>query len=283
MLPLIMILNLLLQKGIANLEGKTPTKAQDAACLLAYVLKKSPLFLIMYPEQVIDESLQEAFLALIEKRSQGCPIAYLTGQQPFWSMELRVTSDTLIPRPETEHLVEAALEKIPTQASYQIADLGTGSGAVGLALAKERPGSQVFATDQSTAALEIAKWNAKQLAIPNIQFYQGDWCDALPSQRYDVIVSNPPYIAVTEMGLLSPEVHFEPPTALFAEEEGLKAINTILRQAPVYLKSRGWLLIEHGFSQGKKVRALFEQSGFCEVFTQKDYAGHERVTGGVFM
>lgn len=278
-----MILNLLLQKGIANLEGKTPTKAQDAACLLAYVLKKSPLFLIMYPEQVIDESLQEAFLALIEKRSQGCPIAYLTGQQPFWSMELRVTSDTLIPRPETEHLVEAALEKIPTQASYQIADLGTGSGAVGLALAKERPGSQVFATDQSTAALEIAKWNAKQLAIPNIQFYQGDWCDALPSQRYDVIVSNPPYIAVTEMGLLSPEVHFEPPTALFAEEEGLKAINTILRQAPVYLKSRGWLLIEHGFSQGKKVRALFEQSGFCEVFTQKDYAGHERVTGGVFM
>jgi release factor glutamine methyltransferase len=275
-----MLLKTLLKIGIDRLQTNSTTPIADAQYLLAYTIKKDRIFLLTWPEKIIDDLCQKKFFELIEKRRLGWPVAYLIGTQSFWSFELTVTPDTLIPRPETEHLVVCALEKLNTHCAYQIVDLGTGSGAVGLAIAKERPCAEVFATDKSTAALRVAKLNACQLAIQNIHFYQGSWCKALPMHLYDLIVSNPPYIARTETDLLSPEVYFEPSSALFSEEEGLKDIHSILEQSLNYLKPNGWLLIEHGFSQAQKVRLLFEKVGFQEVFTRKDYSGHERVTGG---
>lgn len=275
-----LLLKVLLKTGVDRLKGKSETPLLDAKYLLIHVLQKDLAFLEAWPEFSMDHASEKSFLALIEKRAKGCPLAYLTGSQPFWSFNLRVNENTLIPRPETEHLVECALEKLDKTQHYQIVDLGTGSGAVGLAIAKERPNSQIFAVDFSEKALEIAQLNAKELGIKNITFLQGSWYEALPKRFYDLIVSNPPYVAQQERHLLSPEVHFEPETALFSDEAGLKDIGRIIRGASEYLKLGGWLMIEHGFSQGAVVRDFFERMGFESVFTRKDYAGLERVTGG---
>lgn len=266
----------LLETGYQHLSSQT-----DVQYLLSYVLKKDRSFLYRWPSYVVETPVSQAFHALIIKRKQGWPIAYLTQKQPFWSLDLTINSSTLIPRPETEHLVEVALSKIDTGQICQIVDLGTGSGAVGLALAIERPESEIFATDISEAALDVARYNADQLATQNVRFYAGDWYQALPKgQQYDLIVSNPPYIAQDERHLLSKEVYFEPLIALFSEEGGLKDIRRIIKEAPYYLKKGGWLLLEHGFLQAEKVRCLLKQRGLQSIFTQKDYAGHERVTGG---
>lgn len=270
----------LLKSAADRLEHTSQTPLLDAEILLAHALQKPRIFLQTWPYHVVDDATEQKFFELIEKRRAGWPVAYLTGVQSFWSLDLTVNPFTLIPRPETEHLVELALTKLNKNTPYQIADLGTGSGAIGLALAKERPDSQVFATDISETALAVAKQNANQLDIKNIQFFNGSWCEALPHQRYDLIVSNPPYIAEHETALLSPETRFEPAIALFSEKDGLKDIDHILKQAPLYLKPDGCILIEHGFSQGKSIRTLFERAGFNNVFTERDYNNHERITGG---
>ncbi len=277
-----MQLKTLLKSATDTLHATSPTPQLDAEILLAHALKKPRTFLLASPFYLLEDSVQQYFLNLIEKRRVGQPVAYLTGSQPFWSFDLTVSEDTLIPRPETEHLIELALERLDKTAACRVVDLGTGSGAIGLAIAKERPNCQVFATDISEAALKIAELNAKQLDIKNIGFYQGDWYHALPTQSYDLIVSNPPYIAAQEISLLSTEVHFEPVVALFSEENGLKDISIILKQAPLYLNPNGFALIEHGFLQGESVRSLFSTAGFKEIFTEQDYSGHERVTRGKF-
>lgn len=249
----------------------------DAELLLAAVLKTTRTYFISHPEREITPTEFSEFTALLKQRQEGKPIAYLIGHKEFWSLDLVVTPDTLIPRPETELLVEQVLKKITGKKKY-IADLGTGSGAIALALAKEHPDWIIHATDISPDALDIAKLNAERLHISNVTFFQGDWCNALPEQTYDVIVSNPPYVAEEELPLMSPGVAFEPQAALFSKDQGLADLRKIINSAHSYLKPKGLLFLEHGFQQACAIQSIFTQMGYTEVTVYKDLAGLDRIT-----
>jgi release factor glutamine methyltransferase len=250
----------------------------EAELLLAHVLDRSRAWLYAWPEHEVDGEQQAAFERLIEARAQGEPIAYLTGHREFWSLDLAVTPDALIPRPETELLVELALVRIPRNANVRVADLGTGSGAIALALAHERPLARVLATDASAAALAVACGNAARLHLRNVEFAAGDWCAALGDERFDAIVSNPPYIASGDEYLGSGDLRSEPMSALVSGRDGLDAIRRIVAQAPAHLHAGGWLLLEHGWDQAERVRGLLDTPAFRAVATERDGAGHERVT-----
>ena len=224
--------------------------------------------------------MAERFEALLARRQAGEPVAYLTGTQGFWTLELEVSPATLIPRPETELLVELALARSPVDAGARIADLGTGSGAIGLAIAKERPRAAVIATDASRAALEVARRNATRNRIATVEFREGDWLAPLAGETFDLIASNPPYIADGDPHLGEGDLRFEPPSALSSGADGLDAIRRIVRDAPAHLASGGWLLLEHGWDQGEAVRALLEAAGFMDVETAQDLEGRDRVTLG---
>jgi release factor glutamine methyltransferase len=252
----------------------------EAETLLAHVLGKTRAWLYAWPEHEPDAEQGAAYENIVEARVRGEPIAYLTGHREFWSLDFLVTRDVLIPRHETELLVELALARIPRDVDTTVADLGTGSGAIALALAHERPRAQVLATDASAAALAVARANAERLTIPNVEFARGDWCDALGQETFDVIVSNPPYIASGDAHLDLGDLRSEPLSALASGSDGLDAIRRIVAQAPEHLRAGGWLLLEHGWDQGSRVRELVEQSGFVAVSTAHDHAGHERVTMG---
>jgi release factor glutamine methyltransferase len=245
--------------------------------LLAHVLKKTRTYLHTYPDYEINQQEINTFQQLLKRHIEGEPIAYILGHKAFWNLELIVTPDTLIPRPETELIIELILEKLPTNEEIIIADLGTGSGAIALALAKERPHWQLHATDQSVTALKIAQQNAEHLQISNVKFYQGNWCKALPSQKYHAIVSNPPYIAENDTHLNQAGMAFEPQTALVSGRDGLDAIRQIISQAPDYLLPKGLLVLEHGFDQAEAVRTLMQQFGYQQITSHRDLAGHERV------
>jgi release factor glutamine methyltransferase len=249
----------------------------EAEILLAHVLQKSRSYLLTWPEKILTETDQERFFALIKKRQQGEPIAYLTGHREFWSLDLLVTPAVLIPRPETELLVELTLQQVKDERAC-IADLGTGSGAIALALALERPSWTIFATDQSEAALEVAKQNAKRLNVGNISFHHGEWFHALPQKKFHAIVSNPPYIAEEDVHLSEGDLRFEPRKALIASEEGLKDLKEIILQGKNYLISQGVVILEHGFNQGKDVISIFRKAGYTDVSTYQDLAGLDRVT-----
>lgn len=251
----------------------------DSEILLAHVLNVSRSYLHAFSERVITEDEAQLFDALVQKRIQGSPIAYLTGHQEFWSLDLQVTSDTLIPRPETELLVELVLAHTPAQTAC-MADLGTGSGAIALAVAHERPQWHIIATDQSPDALRVAKQNAARLHVTNITFCEGDWCDALPPQQFDRIVSNPPYIAFDDTDVQKTVLQYEPRLALISEKDGLSDIEHIILQTRSYLKQEGLLFLEHGFKQGEKVRRIFLNAGYNNIVTHCDLAGLERVTIG---
>jgi release factor glutamine methyltransferase len=208
------------------------------------------------------------------------PIAYLTEQREFWGLNLRVTPQTLIPRPETEHLVEAVLALVPKQAKWRIADLGTGSGAIALAIASERPHCEVIATDTSKEALDVATDNARILGLNNVQCIESHWFTALDGQSFTVICSNPPYIEPNDPHLSEGDLRFEPPSALSAAEQGLADLREIIQQAPDHLQDDAWLLVEHGYQQGPAVLNLFSEAGFTAVETRQDHAGHERVSMG---
>lgn len=245
--------------------------------LLSHVLQVPRSYLYAHPERALTVVEQEQYDALIARRQQGEPIPYILGFKEFWSLNLKVTPETLIPRPETELLVEWALKYLPQGAN--VADLGTGTGAIALALATERPDVTCYATDISEGALKIAAENAMRLTIHNVIFSLGDWCQALPyGVTYDVIVSNPPYLSSSD-----PPLPFEPERALLSPPDGLTAIAGILEQAKCYLKSNGYLLIEHGAEQGDAVRSLFKKVGYNNVLTQRDFSGWERVTIGKWM
>ncbi|HEB58299.1 MAG TPA: peptide chain release factor N(5)-glutamine methyltransferase [Gammaproteobacteria bacterium] len=250
----------------------------DAEILLAHVLGVSRTHLHTWPEEVLDPAVQTSFSALIERRATGEPVAYLVGEQEFWSLPLRVTPDTLIPRPETELLVEQALARIPARADWRIADLGTGSGAIALALAHECPGCTVTATDRSEAALAVARDNARQLHISNVTFLVGEWFAPLQGHRYHVIVANPPYVAVDDPHLQQGDVRFEPIEALHAGPGGLDDLARLVANAPAHLEAGGWLLLEHGFDQGEAVRTLLAAQGLGNIETVRDHAGHERLS-----
>ncbi|HEY9400256.1 MAG TPA: peptide chain release factor N(5)-glutamine methyltransferase [Luteimonas sp.] len=261
-------------------EAREKLDPVDAEWLLAHALGRPRAWLYAHADDKVDAGTQARFAELIARRAAGEPVAYLTRSRGFWSFDLRVTPDTLIPRPETELLVELALARLPETAALRIADLGTGSGAIALALARERPCAHVFATDISEAALAIACENAAALAIGNVRFGSGSWCSALAGGPFDLIASNPPYIADDDPHLAAGDLRFEPLGALASGHDGLDAIRAIIRDAAAHLVPGGWLLLEHGVAQGSAVRALLHAAGFIDVGTARDLEDRDRVTLG---
>ena len=250
----------------------------DAAALLAHALARSSAWLYAHGDDPIEAAELARFEALLSRCEQGEPVAYLTGRRGFWSFDLRVTPDTLIPRPETELLVERALAHLPAATDLRVADLGTGSGAIALALAHERPRAGVVAVDVSAGALDVARGNAVELGLANVEFRQGDWLAPLAGQRFDLIASNPPYIAEGDPHL--DDLRHEPAPALSSGRDGLDAIRVIASAAPAHLVPGGWLMLEHGWDQGEAVRGILVAAGFAEVMTDRDLEDRDRVTSG---
>ncbi len=254
----------------------------EAALLLCHLLGKPRSHLFAWPERRLTEAQREAYEHLIQRRLAGEPIAHITGEREFWSLALKVTPDTLIPRPETELLVERALAHLAEVSAPRIADLGTGSGAIALALASERADAVVHASEQSAAALAVASDNARRLRLANISFFHGSWCQPLPpGQRYDLIVSNPPYIESEDPHLARGDLPREPRQALVSGADGLEAIREIAAEAPSRLAAGGWLLLEHGYAQGEAVRQILARRGLVQIRTLPDLAGLPRLTEGI--
>ncbi len=270
----------LLADAARQLTVVSDTPRLDAEILLAAALDRPRSYLHAWPERILEPEQAARFAAWLERRLAGEPVAYLLGRREFWSLELDVTPDTLIPRPETELLVELALKRLPTERPATVADLGTGSGAIALALAVERPQARIVATDSSSAALTVARCNARRLGIANVAFREGDWCMPLADARFDLIASNPPYVAAIDSRWQRGELRFEPSSALVAGADGLDAIRAIIIQAPNYLSPGGWLLLEHGYDQGETVPALLRERGFIEVTDHRDAAGVSRASCG---
>lgn len=254
--------------------------ALDAEVLLAHALNRPRSHLYAWPEQAPDADAQARFDHLMRRRAQGEPLAHLTGRREFWSLTLEVSAASLVPRPETEGVVSLALALVHKPRA-RIADLGTGSGAIALALAGERPGWQLIATDQSRAALHIAQANALRLGSGNVHFAQGDWCKSLDLPCFDAIVANPPYVCSDDALLTTAPLCFEPRAALDGGADGLDALRCIIADAPDHLCPGGWLVLEHGRDQGRAVRALLAAHAYREVQTHPDLAGHARVSCGM--
>jgi release factor glutamine methyltransferase len=268
-----------LAKAIAQLH--TNEAVIDAQLLFQHTLNVNRAWLIAHENDELESSICMGFQALIERRQRGEPTAYILGHRDFYGLQLKVTPDTLIPRPDTETLVDFALAKTPQNQSKQILDLGTGSGAIGLAIAHNRPKVKVTATDTSMKALYVAKENAKNLSIQNIRFVESDWYMELGGETFDVIVSNPPYIEENDHHLLLGDLRYEPLIALASGVDGLNDIKQIIDLAPQHLNPNGCLLLEHGYNQAQKVAALMKATGFNEVETVKDLGGNQRVTLGI--
>lgn len=248
--------------------------------LLQHVLGVNRAWLISHENDVLSVEKVTEFTALLSQRIAGEPIAYIVGQREFYGLNLKVTPDTLIPRPDTETLVEAALERITQNRLLTVLDLGTGSGAIALAIAKNRPQTQVTAVDASSSALTIAQENANQLQISNVQFLLGNWFESLAGKTFDMIVSNPPYIAAADPHLSQGDLRFEPASALASGEDGLDDIRMIVQQAAQYLNPNGWLMFEHGYNQADEVAKLLAEAEFIAIQHVQDLAGIARVTLG---
>ena len=252
----------------------------EAQLLLQHVLNVNRAWLIAHENDALQANQHAAFEALLNRRLNGEPIAYILGGRAFYGLDLLVTPDTLIPRPDTETLVEAALAQIPIAAHPSILDLGTGSGAIALAIAKNRPQASVIAVDASKAALAVAKKNAQNLSIDNVEFVLSNWFQHLNNQPFDVILSNPPYIEENDAHLSQGDLRFEPISALSSGEDGLNDIRQIIENSLVHLQPQGWLMLEHGFNQAEKVTDLMANTGFVSIETIKDFGGNNRVTIG---
>lgn len=252
----------------------------DVELLLMHVLDRSRSWLFAHADAIVQPEQQQAFEALLRRRQRGEPVAQIIGHREFWSLDLAVSSDTLIPRPETELLVELALDRLPRDASVRVLDLGTGTGAIALALAHERPRATVFAVDASAGALLIARKNAAKLGLGRITFLRGDWFSPVRHERFDLIVSNPPYLADDDPHLTRGDLRFEPRSALASGADGLDAIRRIAGQATAHLEPQGWLLVEHGWQQGVATRKIFAAAGLTEVETLRDLEARDRVTIG---
>ncbi len=278
-----MTLRQLLKAATQTLQQVSESAQFEAELLLAHALQQSRAYLLAHLDDDITPENEKRFTHLLQRRSAREPIAYILQQREFWSQSLQVTKDTLIPRPETECLVEWVLESFPDKKSQlRVADLGTGSGAIAIALAIERPHWQITATDVSQSALDIASNNAQALALSNISFHQGNWFTAFPgdAELFDIMVSNPPYLAETEWLDYAAGLSYEPRNALVSGIDGLDAITEIVNTAKDYLKPAGCLFIEHGFRQGESVRQLFLAADYASVATRCDLAHLERITSG---
>ena len=254
----------------------------DAELLLEYVTGLPRASFRAAPERELPARAGWSFQQLVKRRSQGEPVAYIRGHQEFWSLLLEVTPAVLIPRPETELVVERALAHLDSSAAADVADLGTGSGAIALAIASERPAARVVATDMSKPALAIAQRNAARLQIRNVSFAEGNWFAPLADKKFDVVVSNPPYVAQDDADLAPDVRRYEPAPALFAGATGFEAIDVICAHAPLHLKRGGRLILEHGWAQSGAVRERLVRNGFAHVRSHADLAGHERVTEGTY-
>jgi release factor glutamine methyltransferase len=270
-----------LLKLSSQLTAISDSPQLDCELLLCYTLDVDRTWLRTWPEKEISQPLEAKFRALLEQRVEGQPIAYLIGSRGFWSMDLQVSKDTLIPRSETELLVELALGlQLPKNSDGL--DLGTGTGAIALALASERPDMNFLAVDSQSGAVSLANKNCQALGLANVEIFQSDWFDSvqLTEDQFDLIVSNPPYISATDPHLQQGDVRFEPNTALVSGIDGLDDLKKIIAKSPFYLKPNGWLLLEHGFDQGSAVARLMSEAGFQKVVTHQDYNLIDRVTLG---
>lgn len=271
----------ILTEARERLSAASPESAHlDAEVLLSFALNKDRSYLHAWPEYILTEKEEKSVEQLLLRRTSGEPVAHLTGQREFWSMMLNVSKDTLIPRPETELLVELALELIPENTRYHLADLGTGSGAIALAIARERPRCNVTATDLSHEALAIAQSNAHQHKISNATFRQGHWCEPLKNETCQMIVSNPPYIETKDKHLSIGDLRFEPLQALVSGQDGLDAIRMITQQARAHLEPGGWLILEHGYRQRDAVLQLMKQMNYIDLNAYDDLSGTPRVCMG---
>lgn len=272
------------RRSLQNLFSSLPFASPqlEAELLLGHVLDRPRSWLHAWPERRLDPEQQTRLMALAERRAQGTPIAYLLGKREFWCHSFEVSEATLIPRPATETLIEIALEIIPPQASWSLADLGTGSGIIAATLASERPACQLIASDIAPATLEVAKRNFERLGLDNIRTAIGDWFDLrpLPKAPFDLIASNPPYVAEGDPHLHTGDPRFEPRQALVAGPEGMDHLLKIIARATTWLRPGGWLLLEHGHDQANATRLAMQRAGFEQVYTRVDLSGIDRVTYG---
>lgn len=266
--------------GQALADARRKTDAVDACVLLCHVVKCDAPYLIAHADALLGADRKRVFDALIVRRVAGEPVAYITGQREFFSLEFKVTRATLIPRPETELLVQLALEDIQPDQPCRVLDLGTGSGCVAISIARHRPLARVMATDVSPDALALARENARALDVHNVEFAAGEWFGAVGDRRFDLIVSNPPYVADGDPHLAHGDVRFEPRAALVAGADGLDAIRVIVAHGASHLAPGGRLIFEHGFDQAASCRELLQAAGFGPISSWKDLAGNERVSGG---
>lgn len=265
-----------LRAAVARLVDSDSPK-RDAEILLSLVTGKSRSWIIAFDDSELSTEQLNTLSSLLERRVSGEPVAWLTGHREFWSLDLNVSPDTLIPRPDTELLVEQALSRLPAQPA-KILDLGTGTGAIALAIASERPDCQLVGVDRIATAVALAESNAQRLGITNAQFRLSNWFSAVSGERFALIVSNPPYIDEADAHLQQGDVRFEPHSALVSAENGMADIRQIVAQAGEHLLARGWLLLEHGWQQAQQVRAILSQHHFTGITTCQDYGGNERVT-----
>lgn len=252
----------------------------DARLLLQHVLGVDHAFLLTYPDRILTSQQTSEFSGLVRRRIEGIPVAYLIGKQGFYDLTFKVTEAVLIPRPETELLVELALERIPVGQPCRILDLGTGSGAIAITIAKHRPQSQVTAVDLSSDAIAVARWNTGNLEVNSVRLITGSWFGELSGERFDLIVSNPPYVAENDPHLQQGDLRFEPQMALSADDNGLSCISHIINKAPDHLVNDGWLLLEHGYDQAAACRQLLQERDFSNICSHPDLAGIMRVSGG---
>lgn len=267
-----------LREAVSQLPASESPR-RDAEILLGFVTGKTRTFILAFGETPLSADQQQQLATLLARRARGEPVAHLVGEREFWSLPLFVSPATLIPRPDTECLVEQALSRLPAS-PCRILDLGTGTGAIALALASERPDCHVIAVDVIPEAVALAQRNAAHLGMKNVEILQSSWFSALDGQPFSLIVSNPPYIDEQDPHLAQGDVRFEPLTALVAAENGLADLHSIIADARQYLLAGGWLLLEHGWQQGAAVREIFERYGWQQVETCRDYGGNERLTLG---
>jgi release factor glutamine methyltransferase len=271
-----------LRSASEQLQPFTSSARIDAEALLCFVLQRNTAHFAAWPEKVLSKNDALHFEQLILERSTGTPVAYLTGHREFWSLKLAVTADTLIPRPETETLIEFVLEECGNKKHCHLADLGTGSGAIAIAIASERPDWNITATDISQDALAVAQKNARAHHIKNISFTTSRWFDALADQSFDIIISNPPYIAEKDPHLSEGDVRFEPVNALASGELGMDDIEIITHSAKQHLNQQGWLILEHGFDQKQAVFDCMQSAGFVPIIQKNDLSNQPRMTAGFF-
>ena len=275
----------LLSWAFEELKQSSDSAKLDSKILFRFISGYSDVDLIIKADQKVSDNLVEFYLDVISQRKQGTPVAYITGQKEFWSLNFKVSTDTLIPRPETELLVETALNFIPNDISLDILDLGTGTGAIACAIASERLKANVIASDESSAALDVARENSVTHKLKNISFIESNWFKKLQGKQFDLIVSNPPYVASEDKNLIDGDVRFEPDLALTSGTDGLKDLRHIIKQSKYHLKSGGYLLVEHGYDQQEDVRQLFLQNAnsdpsYKNIVCLKDLNNQPRVTYG---